>query len=116
MRMHRLITWLLLCLLSAAVNAGRTPSNYPESFPHAGTVDGIDLQERTLIISDTIQSLAAVVQVHDGSGSLGSLLQLRQGMEIGYRTMAAGRQRGPIAEIWILPNGYLEANRARQRY
>ncbi|MGD2112776.1 MAG: hypothetical protein PVI50_05265 [Gammaproteobacteria bacterium] len=116
MKILRLSTYLLLGLMTTAALAGRPPGHYPERFPHAGTVDGIDLQQRTLIVSDMQQPLSAVVRVHDRSGGMGSLLQLREGMEIGYRTQSAGTRDGPISEIWILPNGYIAENRAKYRY
>jgi hypothetical protein len=116
MKILRLTTYLLLGLLTTAALAGRPPDHDPERFPDAGTVDGIDLQQRTLIVSDRQQPLAAVVRVHDRSGGMGSLLQLREGMEIGYRTRSTGTRGGPISEIWILPDGYIAEHRATQRY
>jgi hypothetical protein len=112
----RIAPLILLLLLPAAAAGGRLPGHHPDTFPYAGTVDGIDLKNMTLHVSDTRQTLSAVVTVHDRSGSNGSLLQLREGMEIGYRKQSAGTRGAPISEIWILPKGYLDSKRMKQRH
>lgn len=115
MKLLRTLFFLQLGLFVTGALAGRLPASYPDDFQHAGTLDRIDLQNRTLVVSDMLREVVDYVHVHDGSGRLANTRRLRKGMEIGYRTQSAG-QGGAIVEIWILPDGYLASQRDKRRY
>ena len=111
MRILRTLLFMPLALLMTGALAG----SYPDKFRHAGTVDRIDLRNRTIVVSDMLWQITDYVQVRDGSGKLMDLRRLRLGMEVGLITQSAA-QGDAIVELWVLPKGYLASERNKYRY
>lgn len=115
MRMFQVLFVVKLMLFATGALAGPLPAFYPDDFQYAGSVDRIDLRNRTIVVSDMLRQVADYVQVHDSSGDTSGMRHLRKGMEIGYITQSAGAG-GAVVEIWVLPDGYLASQRDKRRY
>ena len=115
MRIFQVLFLVKLVLFASGALAGPLPAFYPDDFQYAGNVDRIDIQNRTIVVSDMLRQVADYVQVHDSSGDTSGMRRLRKGMEIGYSTQSSGAG-GEVVEIWLLPDGYLASVRDKRRY
>jgi hypothetical protein len=113
--MFQVLFVVKLMLFATGALAGPLPAFYPDDFQYAGSVDRIDLRNRTIVVSDMLRQVADYVQVHDSSGDTSGMRRLRKGMEIGYTTQSAGTG-GAVVKIWILPDGYLASQHNKRRY
>ena len=104
----------LVGLLLVAGYAGAAPA--PTPFARRGIINRIDLNDRTIVVSDALYILPATVRVYfDNLPSssnqrkervAGTAVSLQQGMLIGFNVDDEGPGRkGRILEVWVLPSG-----------
>lgn len=77
------------------------PEHFPESFEAVGTLDGINGQERFIVIDDRAIPFDPAVQIHTPSGGSQALSQLKPGTVIGIKRE---HRREPVKEIWVMPS------------
>lgn len=93
-------------LMAVAAFAADLPAYYPKGgFQGVGKVDAIVLEERRIIINDMSFVLADNTVIHTPTSYAVPISRLRIGVDVGYRMV----NRGTIAEIWMLPRGYVDA-------
>lgn len=83
-----------------AVAQDALPEDYPESFEAVGTLDGINGQERFIVIDDRAIPFDPTVRVYTPSSRSQTLSQLKPGMRIGIKRE---HRREPVKEIWVMP-------------
>ena len=90
----------------AVPSSGTLPPSYPSSFQGKGVVGQVS--SRSISVSGSRYSLSISAQVHSLSGNHASLLDLRNGTEIGFSFERNANNRRTITEIWILPQGTIK--------
>ena len=98
---------VLLTGLGPASQAEEVGDDYLEPFQLIGVVDGIDLANLFLVVSDTQIPLATDVQIHDPSGRSMALAEIQPGMKVGLVTTdETGKSTGRIHRIQVLPERF----------
>lgn len=100
----RLLSVMVLSFALAGVASAQTlPEHYPDTgFDDIGRVDGIDIDKDRIVINDMSYTLSASLVVNSLSSAKDSILRVREGSLIGYKTIG-GRT---VTEIWLLPKNY----------
>lgn len=76
------------------------PEHYPESFEAVGTLDGINGQERFIVMDDRAIPFDPSVRIHTPSGRSHALSELKPGTVIAIRREHRGEA---VKEIWVMP-------------
>lgn len=106
----RLIYGLLLAMVTAATLAAKLPETFPDSYMYAGTLDVVDMKQRTMVLGDQLYRLADGLRVHRVNGKSGPLSERDVGSVAGVNTS----RRGVVREIWMLPRDSLSSLQRRK--
>lgn len=108
--MNKNLSLLLLIVFCVAFPAFASdlPSHYPdEGFSRTGRVNAVYPKESRVVIDDVPYQVSKDVVVHSLSAQSVSVLRIRQGVHVAFRT-GSGRA---IEEFWLLPNNYKPVRR-----
>ncbi len=94
---------LVLLLTVAVAGAGNLPAYYPDSFNRIGTIDGVNLAKRVIIVNDSQYYLSDNMVIHTQANEFDTMGTLSKGTTVGFRVLNAGSGRPLIPEIWTLP-------------
>lgn len=112
MNSRRLMTGLMcLALTLSAPLAGAVdwPAYYPERMPREGVVGSVSPGRGQIEINGMRMSVDGNARVHSLTTEFSSLRSLKPRDAVGYRTKQDRNGRKVVTEIWILPEGSVEA-------
>lgn len=89
----------------AAASPG-LPEYYPDYYDQIGTLNGINTQDKFIVINDMTNPIAIDLKVHTPTTRFGTLRSLRPGMRVGTTTIGETGQRRVVTDIWVLPADY----------
>ncbi len=85
------------------------PNYYPNSFDATGFVHGVDEKGR-LIIDATGYEVTTGAPVHTLQVQFASLRSIKENMGVGFNFVDRNAKTQVIAEIWVLPDGFVEVD------
>jgi len=109
MKKTLLLSLVIAYAFASTAIAVTLPGYYPaEGFQRTGKVDAVYADEGRIVIGDISYQISDSVIVRSLSSKNDSLLRVRKGRLVGFRT-SGGRV---IEEVWLLPGNY--KSRARR--
>jgi len=102
MNLFRTLAFISL-LLAFQSNAAQLPAYYPDYFPHAGQVNQLDTQARTIVIADAMFRLSDNLHVYTPKSEFANLNQIKVGDRVGARYIHS-REGVMITHLWLLPD------------
>lgn len=107
--MNRFFTTMILMFAFGAGHALATPNlpdYYPTDYEQLGTLNGVNTQDRFIVINDMTSPIARDLKVHTLTTRFGNVGNLHPGMRVGVTTGEAGSRR-IVTDVWVLPAGYV---------
>jgi hypothetical protein len=100
---------LALTLSAPLVSAADWPAYYPERLPRKGVVGKVDSSLSRIEINGNSLALDRNVRVHSLTTEFSSVHALKPEDAVGYRVEQDRSGRKVVKEIWVLPEGSVEA-------
>jgi hypothetical protein len=104
--MNKLITLLLLSLLSVSVFAARFPSYYPSDIGYVGVVESVDRNGNSMVINGKRFPLSGNLVIHTLRDQYVGIDAINPGAKITFRIEKIGDNSYMLIEIWQLPDNY----------
>ncbi len=91
-----------MMMLTISAWAGALPDYYPKKFSGTGVIDRVGLNDRELVIDDSLMKLSAHTKVHNLNTQFSTLRTLKPGMKVGVQFSS----ENTVNEIWVLPRNH----------